>query len=172
MMEKSKWRGPFLTSSEATGTGNFDKYYYEITEKEVFKESGEVDPDTGEKLGTIEKKFIAKKIDINEYLNSQRDSVGVESYVKALTLQGVDINELNTVVDDKVQDFSQMPDTLADVMLAGDRAKKVFENMDPSLKGDHTTIEGFMNSLNQEVIDKYIASRIEALTGKKKVEGE
>lgn len=163
-MSKSQVFSPFITRTEAPAIGDFDKYYYDITEKEVFKETGEVDPDTGEKLGVVEKKFLVKKIDIVEHLNSQRDMVGVDNYCKALALQGDSIDNYATNIDsEKVMDFSEMPDTLADVLTAGDRAKAAFEQMDPALKGSHTTIEGFLNSLSQETLDNYIKSRVEAL---------
>ena len=39
---------------------DFDQYYFDVSEKEVFKEAG-VDAD-GEKIGSVEKKLIIKKI--------------------------------------------------------------------------------------------------------------
>lgn len=161
-------KGPFGTYKNYEGKKDFDKYYLDVTEKEVFKDSGEKDEE-GNSLGVVEKKLIVKKIDIQEMLNSQADSVGVESYMRALALQGENINDYNTIVDDKVQDFSQMPETLADVMTAGDKAKAAFANLDPALKGNHTTIEGFLNDLTQEKIDGYIKGRVEALTPKQEV---
>lgn len=158
---------PFLARINAPAEKDFDKYYYEVEEKDVFKETG-VDAD-GDHTGVIEKKLIVKKIDIAELINSQADQVGVESYIKALAIQGVDINELNTAVGEGVNDFSQCPDNLADTVLLGDKAKQAFEHMDPALRGEHTTIEGFLNSLTQETVDNYIKGRIEALTPKKEV---
>ena len=168
MAEKNKLpKSPYTVSFNASRQTGFDKYYYDISEKEVFKGTGQKD-ENGDELGVIETKFIVKKIDINELLESQRDSVGVESYVRALSLQGETINDYNTVVSDKIDDFSNMPDTLAEVLTAGDKAKAAFANMDPELKGGHTTIEGFLNSLSKEVIDKYIAGKLEALNPVKK----
>lgn len=165
-------KGPFGTLKNYEGQKDFDKYYLDVTEKEVFKDSGEKDEE-GNSLGVVEKKLIVKKIDIQEMLNSQADSVGVEAYMRALALQGDNISDYNTLVDDKVQDFSQMPETLAEVMTAGDKAKAAFANLDPALKGNHTTIEGFLNDLTQEKIDAFIKGRVEALTPKKEVkEGE
>ena len=178
MSEKNKpfnvCKGPFGTRVDYEGRSDFDKYYYDVTEKEVFKPTGEKDADTGEELGVIEKKLIVKKIDIHEYLESQRDFVGVESYMKALLMQGDSIDNYHTVVDaDKVQDFSNMPEDLAGVMTAGDKAKEAFANLDSALKGNHTTIEGFLNDLTQDKFDAYIKGRIEALTRKQEVkEGE
>ena len=63
---------------------------------------------------------------------------------------------------EKVNDYSQMPDTLADVMMAGDKAKAAFANLDPALKGSHTTIEGFLNSLSKDIIEQYIKGKVEA----------
>lgn len=170
--QKSICKGPFGTYKTFEGKKDFDKYYLEVSEKEVFKDSGEKDEE-GNRLGISEKKLIIKKIDIHEFLESQRDTVGVESYMRSLALQGENIDDYHTVVDDKIQDFSQMPDNLADVMTAGDKAKAAFAKLDPALKGSHTTIEGFLNGLTQETIDSYIKGRVEALTPKTAVkEGE
>lgn len=170
--QKSICKGPFGTYKTFEGQKDFDKYYLEVSEKEVFKDSGEKDEE-GNSLGVSSIKLIVKKIDIHDYLESQRDTVGVENYMRSLALQGVDINELNTSVDDNIQDFSQLPDTLADVLTAGDKAKAAFAKLDPALKGSHTTIEGFLNGLTQETIDSYIQGRVEALTPKATVkEGE
>lgn len=163
---------PFITRINASKKSDFDKYYIDRDVKEVFKATGQVD-ENGDALGVVELKIIDKKLDISEVLESQRDSVGVEAYIKSLSLQGENINDFGTVVDDKINDFSEMPNTLADVMTAGDKAKEAFANMDPVLKGEHTTIEGFLNSLSQEKVDSYIKARLEALTPKKEsVEGE
>ena len=161
-------KGPFGCFKDFEGQKDFDKYYYDISEKEVFKATGEKDPETGDPLGTVEKKFIVKKIDIQEALNAEAEMVGVEAYMKALVLQGDSIDNYATIVGDGIDDYSQLPDTLAEVLTAGDKAREVFENMDPALKGGHTTIEGFLNSLSQESVDNYIKSRIEVLTGSDK----
>ena len=153
--------GPFGVRINAPAQGNFDKYYYEYEYKEVFKDSGVVD-ENGDRLGVVETKVIEKKIDIAELINSQADSVGVEAYMKALMVQGVDPAECNTVVSEEINDFSQCPDNLADTMLLGDKAKAAFESLDPALKGNHTTIEGFLNSLDKETLEKYYKSKLAA----------
>ena len=84
--------GPFGVRIDAPAKTDFDKYYYEPEYKDVFKKTG-VDVD-GDETGVIEQKCVIKKIDIAELINSQADSVGVEAYMKALLVQGVDINEL------------------------------------------------------------------------------
>ena len=164
---------PFTVRVNASKQDNFDKYYYEVSEKTVFKSTGQKDSD-GNDLGVAESVFVVKKLDIKEYLDSQKDSVGVESYIRALSLQGEDINSFATGIDpEKVNDFSQMPETLAEVLTAGDKAKAAFANLDPALKGSHTTIEGFLNGLTKDSIDRYIASKLEALIpAKKEKEGE
>lgn len=153
--------GPFGVRINAPAKSDFDKYYLEIEYKDVFKKTG-VDAD-GDETGVIEQKQIIKKIDIAELINSQADSVGVEAYMRALMVQGVDINELNTSVGEGVDDFTQCPDNLADTMLLGDKAKAAFDALDPALKGNHTTIEGFLGSLTQDTIDAYIKARIAAV---------
>lgn len=174
-MEKKKEQlsvGPFGVRIDAPAQKDFDKYYEEVEVKTVFKKTGQLDDD-GNELGVPEDKIVIKKIDIQELINSQKDSVGVEAYIKNLMAQGVDMNDMSTIVDnDKVVDYSNMPDTLAEVMTAGDKAKAAFANLDPALKGEHTTIEGFLNGLTQEKIDAYITGRIEALTANTKKEGE
>lgn len=161
----------FLARINAPKKSDFDKFYIDRDVKEIFKSTGQKD-ENGNELGVAVQKIVDKKIDIQELLESQRDTVGVEAYVKALSLQGENINDYSTVVDqEKVQDFSEMPDTLADAMMLGDNAKRAFENMDPALKGNHTTIEGFLNSLTKENVEAYIKGVIEAQMPKK-VEGE
>lgn len=160
---------PFTVRVNCSKQGNFDKYYIDREVITVFKSTGQKDEE-GNDLGVAVQKVVDKKVDIQELLESQRDTVGVESYINALRLQGENIDDFNTQINDKVVDVSEMPDNLAGVMLAGDKAKAAFEAMDPALKGNHTTIEGFLNSLSQEAIDSYIKGRIEALAPKK--EGE
>lgn len=162
---------PFLKRINAPAKKDFDKYYLDVTEKEVFKATGEKDEE-GHELGVSEKVLIIKKIDIAEYLESQASQVGIDHYIKNLALQGIDINELNTAVGDGVVDYSNAPESLADLALSGDKAKAAFAALDPALKGSHTTIEGFLNSLTQETVDTYIKGRVDALTAKTVTEGE
>ena len=164
-----KAKNPFVARVNCSKQDNFDKFYIDREVITVFKSTGQKDEE-GNDLGVAVQKIVDKKVDIQELLESQRDTVGVASYVKALALQGENIDDFNTVVNDDIVDVSQMPDSLAGVMLAGDKAKEAFANMDPALKGNHTTIEGFLNSLSQETIDNYIKGRLEALTPKN--EGE
>ena len=163
-------KGPFMSRKTYEGKEDFDKYYLDVAEKSVFKETGELDPDTGEKLGVVETKLVVKKIDIQERLNAEAETVGIDAYVKALALQGEDIATHSTEVSDKVQDFSNMPDNLADTLLIGDKAKEAFAKLDSALKGKHTTIEGFLNSLTQENIDNFIKGRVAALVPQPKAE--
>lgn len=166
-------KGPFGTYKTYEGKKDFDKYYFDVKEIEVFKATGQKDED-GSELGVAEKKLIIKKIDIDEFIKQDADCVGVEAYMRALALQGDSIEDYHTEVDkEKVQDFSMMPDNLADTLAIGDKAKEAFANLDPALKGSHTTLEGFLNSLSQASIDDYIKGRVEALTPKTVVkEGE
>ena len=168
--QERKVFSPFITRSDAPKKCDFDKYYIDREVKEIFKSTGQKD-ENGNELGVAVQKIVDKKVDIQELLDSQKDSVGVDAYIRALSLQGENINDFSTVVDDKVQDFSGMPDTLADAMMLGDNAKRAFDKMDPALKGNHTTIEGFLNSLTKENVEAYIKGVIEAQMPKK-VEGE
>ncbi len=161
---------PFLDKKTYRGESNFDKYYFDVSEKEVFIATGQKDEE-GNPLGVSKKKLIIKKIDIHDLLESQRDSVGVESYIKALAAQGDSIESFHTEVDkEKIMDFSNMPETLADVMMAGDKAKKAFAELPAELRGSHTTIEGFLGDITAEKIDNYIKSRIEALQPNKVID--
>lgn len=153
---------PFIDRKELSKSGNFDEFYEDISYKEVYRKVG-IDAE-GEEYGVIEIKPVVKKKSIKELLEVEARSVGVEAYMRALAIQGDSIDNYNTVInEDKVIDYSQMPDTLADVLTAGDRAKEAFANLDPALKGSHTTIEGFLNSLTQESVDAYIKGKIDAI---------
>lgn len=160
---------PFITRIDAPKKSGFDEYYIDRDVKTVFQSTGQKDTD-GHELGVSKDIIIDKKVSIKELLESQRDSVGVESYMRALALQGDSIENYATQVSDKVDDFSEFPDTLADAMTLGDKSKEAFEKLDPALKGNHTTIEGFLNSLSKESIENYIKGIVEAQIPKK--EGE
>lgn len=149
---------PFTARQSYEGQKDFDKYYIDREVKETFVKTG-VD-ESGDELGIIKLKIIDKKIDIDEFLQSQADSVGVESYIKALGVQGVSINDCSTVVVDKINDFSQCPDTLADTLMLGDKAREAFANLDPELKGGHTTLEGFLGSLSAETLKKFYDKKL------------
>ena len=130
----------FCLRINAPAKTDFDKYYIDPEYKEVYQKAG-IDKD-GEEFGVVVLKVISKKRDISEYINSQADTVGVEAYMRALAVQGESLEDYSTSVKDEVVDYSQMPETLAEVMTAGDKAKAAFANLDPALKGEHTTIEG------------------------------
>ena len=151
---------PFISRIDAPKKTDFDKYFLDIELKDIYRKAG-IDQD-GEEFGSIEHKVIVKKRDISDYINSQADTVGVAAYIRALAVQGESIDDYSTSVDEKVVDYSDLPDSLAEVMLVGDRAKEAFANMDPALKGSHTTIEGFLNSLSKDVIDAYIKGKVDA----------
>lgn len=163
---------PFIRRVECSLQCDFDKYYVDGNFKEVYRKAG-IDA-SGEEFGVIEIKACPSKRDIAEFINSQADTVGVDAYMRALAIQGDSIDNYNTVVnEDKVVDYSKMPDTLADVMTAGDKAKAAFDKLDPALKDGHTTIEGFLGSLTQEKIEAYIKGKVDAAFPKSEVkEGE
>lgn len=160
---------PFITRINAPKMSDFDKYYLDISYKDIYRKAG-IDSD-GEEYGVLEIKPIVKKKDIVDFLNSQVDSVGVESYMRALAIQGVSGDDFFTNVDlNKVQDFTDAPDNKFDGALYGKKAVELFNNLDPVLKGNHTTIEGFLNSLSKDTIDAYIKGKVEAAFPKKEPE--
>lgn len=159
---------PFLRRVELSKHKDFDQYYAEVSYKEVYRKAG-ID-EAGEEFGVIEVKPIVRKKSIKDLLAEEAKSVGVEAYMRALAVQGDSIENFNTVVDqDKIVDYSQMPESLAEVMTVGDVARKAFAELDPALKGSHTTIEGFLNSLSKETIETYIKGKIDAVLLKKEV---
>ena len=160
MSSKRKWISPFLDRVTLSKHDEFDQYYLDVSYKEVYRKAG-ID-DNGEEFGVIDVKPIVKKKSIKEVLDVEAKSVGIEAYMRALAVQGDSLENYNTLVDDGVIDYSNMPDNLADVLTAGDKAKSAFANLDPALKGNHTTIEGFLNSLSKETIDNYIKGKVDA----------
>lgn len=161
---------PFKSRYNAPAKKDFDKYYDDVSVKEVYRSAG-IDAD-GVEFGVIERKLIVKKIDIDELINSQADTVGVAAYMRALAVQGDSVDNYATQVSDKIDDYSEMPDTLADTMMLGDKAKEAFDKMDPALRGNHTTIEGFLNSLSKESLEAYIKGKIDAVLPKHEKEGD
>ena len=63
---------PFITRIDAPKKSDFDKYYFDIEYKEIYRKVG-IDSE-GEEYGSIELKPIIRKRDIAEFINSQADT--------------------------------------------------------------------------------------------------
>lgn len=146
------------------GEKDFDKYYIDRVVKQVVNITGE-----GEDDYIIVDKVIETKRDIAQVINAQADDVGVDAYMRPYLQSGESIPAVK--VEEKVQDFTQMPETLADAVAIGERAKAAFKTLDPKLtKGK--SYEEFILSMTQEAFSEYIKSFIpkkeETQTGKDK----
>lgn len=133
-----------------TAQKDFDKYYVERTIKQVVKKTGD-----GEDDFIIIEKEIENKKDIAEVINAQAGDAGIEAYLKPYLMTGEQLPAVQ--VSDDVQDFSNMPDNLADAIAVGDAAKKAFSKLDSKLtKG--MSYEDFITSITQKGLEEYFQS--------------
>lgn len=152
--------GP-LCARKFDGQKDFDKYYIDRQVKQVVKKTGE-----GEDDFILVDKIIESKRDIQETIQSQVGDVGIEAYMKPYIMSGEEVPEVK--VTDDIQDFTEMPDTLADAILLGESSRKKFEALPKELKGK-MTYEEFMTNFTQSMFDSFI----EKITPKpEKEEGE
>lgn len=139
--------GP-LAARKFEGQKDFDKYYIDRTVKQVVKKTGE-----GEDDFILVEKVIETKRDISKVINAQAGDVGIEAYLKNYELSGEPIPDVN--VGDEVQDFTNMPDSLAEAILLGEKSRKLYDSLPSELKGK-MGIEEFVSSFTNEMFDAFI----------------
>lgn len=139
--------GP-LAARKFEGQGNFDKYYIDRTVKQVVKKTGE-----GEDDYILVDKVIETKRDIDKVIQAQASDVGIEAYLKNYQIQGEEVPDV--VVTDDIQDFTEMPESLADAVLFGERSRKLFDSLPKELKGK-MGYEEFISSFTNEMFDAFI----------------
>ena len=143
----------FLVRKDYEGQKDFDQNYKEITIKKRVKKIGEGDEDF-----IIEEYEEVTETPIREVIDSQIDQVGIEAYLRPYQVAGVE--PPSVVVGDAVQDFSQFPEDPADIAKVGDAMMQAFYSLDPVLRGDAKTPEEFLNSLTDERLKAYYASKL------------
>lgn len=132
------------------GQGNWDKYYIDYIVKDVVVKTGD-----GEEDFSIEKKIIESKRDIRQTIQADAQNAGIVAYLKQTALTG----EIpNIHVSDEIQDFSKMPDNLADALKVADKTKEAFNSIDPALRGNSSIVE-FLQSITPEKLKKYIGEK-------------
>lgn len=131
------------------GRKDFDKYYIDREIKQVVKKTGE-----GEEDYILIDKVIETKRDIDKVINAQASDVGIEAYLKNYEVTGEAMPDV--VVSEDVQDFTNMPGSLAEAALLGEKSRKLFASLPADLKGK-MTYEEFVTSFTNEMFDAFIA---------------
>lgn len=134
------------------GQDNFDKYYIDKTIKKVVRKIGD-----GEDDFIIEDKIVESKRDIAEEIHAQAGDAGIDAYIRQYEKIGEPIPEVE--VTDDVQDFTEMPESLADAVLLGETSRQLYASLPKELRGK-MSYEEFITSFTQEKFDAYIASLI------------
>lgn len=135
-----------------SGQDDFDKYYIDQVVKQVVKKVGD-----GEDDFILVDKVIETKRDIQKEIHAQAGDVGIEAYVRQFELAGETVSDV--VLSDDVQDFTNMPDNLADAVLLGENSRKMFASLPKELVGK-MSYEEFIANFTQEKFDAYVASLI------------
>ena len=137
-----------LAARKFEGQKDFDKYYVDVTIKQVVKKTGE-----GEDDYILIDKEIETKRDIAKVIRAQFADVGIDAYLKNYELSGEPMPEV--VVGDEVQDFTNMPGSLAEAALLGEKSRKLFDSLPSELKGK-MGYEEFISSFTNEMFDAFI----------------
>ena len=119
------------------------------------------------------------EIDIQEYIASFADEVGIQNILKKISLSG-DTSLLNQTHRESlnpdgglepVQDYSNVPKNKTEAFNAVIEGVNAFDNLPEDLKGKMSMAQ-FVQLFGQDEFDKYIASRIEALQPKETPKGD
>lgn len=141
------------------GQKDFDKYYIDRVIKQVVKKTGE-----GEDDYILVDKVIETKRDIAKEIHAQAGDAGIEAYIRQYEMIGEPIPDVQ--VDDNIQDFTNMPESLADAVLLGEKSRDLFASLPKELVGK-MSYEDFIANFTQEKFDAYIASLAPAPEEKK-----
>lgn len=140
--------GP-LAARSFEGFKDYDKYYIDVTIKQVVKKTGDGEDD----YILVDKEIITKR-DIAKTINAQASDVGIEAYLKNYEITGEPMPDV--VVGDEIQDFTDMPNNLAEAALLGEKSRKLFDSLPSDIKGK-MGYEEFISSFTQEMFDSFLA---------------
>lgn len=134
------------------GQKDFDKYYIDRVVKQVVKKTGE-----GEDDFILADKVIETKRDIAKEIHAQAGDAGIDAYIRQYEVMGEPIPDVKVTED--VQDFTNMPGSLADAVLLGETSRKLYDSLPSELKGK-MSMDEFISSFTQEKFDSFIASLV------------
>lgn len=164
-----KRTNPFTPyNHNVNGLDGFEEDYETIKIVDVVKMTGE-----GEKDFVIQKKVLVEKTKIQDVIDQDKDSVGVENIIKQVLRTGD--TSLLPVDEGKCQvDLVGAPENLMEVKQMGVDAEKAFKGL-PSELVEGMDMTSFVNSMSQEKFDQFIkalAARKEKAAGKEPKDGE
>lgn len=119
------------------------------------------------------KPVVKNEYDIQEYIESFADEVGIQNILKKLSLSG-DKSLLNQTHREPlcpegglepVQDYSNVPGSKTEAFNSVIKGVNAFDNLPEDLKGK-LSMSQFVQLVGQEEFDKYIADKMAALQPK------
>ena len=153
---------------KVVGLTGFEQDYETIKIVDVVKKTGE-----GEQDYVIQKKVLVEKTNIQDVIDQDKDSVGVENIIKQVLRTGD--TSLLPVDDGKCNiDLVGAPENLMEVKQLGVDAEKAFKGL-PAELVDGMDMTSFVNSMSQEKFDQFIkavAARNEKAAEKENGDGK
>lgn len=152
-----------------------DKIDYEVRDVLIsanFDKDGKVDEDDY----VVEKKAVeVGRVDMQEYVNSFREDVGIANILKKVALSG-DVSMLNQVErtalpldedgKEMIQDVTALQNGDETLAKIGDNMKKGYEELPEDLKAGRS-LEKFLETVSKEEIAAFVAKYNAAQTGGK-----
>lgn len=162
MAEKKKLHNPYSLTGEVGDriVPEYDTDYKSIKIVDVVKKIGE-----GENDFIIEKKVVEEFTPIQDVIDADKDSVGVENIIKQIMRTGdtslfpIDNGDCNV-------DLVGAPENLMEVKQVGIDAEAAFNKLPEGLVNG-MDMKSFVNSMTQEQFDAFIKATQERLSPKK-----
>lgn len=148
--KKIKRINPFQPVAEAyPGQKDFDEYYEDIKIIDSVKKVGD-----GEDDYIIVKKVVKSKRKIQDVIDADKDSVGVENIIKQVLRTG-DTSLLPVDTGNCNVDLVGVPENLMELKQTAVDAEKAFKELPPELT-DGLDMASFVNNMSQEKFDAFI----------------
>lgn len=146
-----------LLSKTYEGQGNWDTTYKSVEIKKKLVPLGDAD-ENGEIPYTEEVVEIVTETPIRDVLDAQKDSCGLEAYLKPYRLQGIEPPDVNVSCD--VQDFTAFDDA-GDLRVSG-KVDELYYSLPQDLRDKYGSPEKLLRDISDAAIAEYVESKLKS----------
>lgn len=156
-----------LLSKTYEGQGNWDTTYKNVEIKKKLVPLGDAD-ENGEIPYTEEIVEIVTETPIKDVIASQKDSCGLEAYLKPYRLQGIEPPDVKVSAD--IQDFT-MFDGAGDLRVSG-KVDELYYSLPQDLRDKYGSPEKLLRDITDSAIAEYVQSKVKPVEEKEEKKDE
>ena len=156
-----------LLSKTYEGQSNWDTTYKSVEIKKKLVPLGDAD-ENGEIPYTEETIEVVTETPIKDVILAQRDSCGLEAYLKPYRLQGIEPPDVEVLSD--IQDFTPF-DNVGDLRVSG-KVDELYYSLPQELRDKYGSPEKLLRDVTDAAIAEYVQSKIKPVEEKEEKKDE